>query len=524
MKTPVSVLVYCKLHPAKSGFSRTALMLASTGVILLALPRHAHAANWTITPLLQFQEIYSDNIKLARPGSEQSAFVTAMNPGISVNRQSGRNMLNLNYRLQNLYNALGDNNLTTFNQLQLNANQVLVPDTFFLNARSSVSQQNLSNSQVANDNVSGSGNRVNVNTFVFSPTWTPHFGHYANGNVGLNFDTVTTDGGNASSSVAGISDTLTYGEFVRLNSGTAFKRISWNVAFNNSKDNRATGNDVSFQSSIATLRTYLNKYVNVFVQGGHSNNNYQTITGSNSNGLFYTAGAQWTPSRFYSLEAGYGNNAHVTLNISPMQRLSWLTTYRDNSVGTNTGRTWQTALNYRTLRSNWSLAHTNDTTTTQAILLQQQTVTVDINPDPLITQPVRFTVNIPTLTDQVIVRKMWNFNVSFNTGKSIIGAGAFNENRVFQATGAHEKVDGLIANWNWQFSPKTSSYVSSRWQQIDRTSPEKDNRYDFSVGLNRSITQRTNGRLEFSHLNQSSAITTNNFEENRATASLFMRF
>ncbi|WP_300247635.1 TIGR03016 family PEP-CTERM system-associated outer membrane protein [Methylovulum sp.] len=503
-------------------FNGTVPRVSLAGLLLCVTCQPSHAGNWTLRPYIQFQEIYSDNIKLAQKGNETAAFVTEATPSIFVVRQSGRSNLNLNYRMQNLYNASGDNEATTFNQLQFNSYNTLIPNRFFLNANSSVSQQNISNTQVANDNISGSGNRANVNTFSLSPNWTPHFGNYANGSIGANFDTLTTDT-IAASDRAGISDTVNLGEQLQLNSGTAFKRVSWNLSFNNRENYRASGNDVSFQNSNATVRTYLNKQFNVFAQGGYSENSFQSLTGSN-NGFFYTAGVQWMPSQRYSLEAGYGNNAHVTLNISPMQRLTWVTTFRDNKIGLNSGQTWQTALNYRTQRTTWSLSHNNDTTTVQTLLLQQRVITIDINPDPLITQPVQFPFFFPTQTDQVILTKTWDFSVSFVTGKSNIAVSAFNQDRSFQVTGNHEKVTGINGRWNWQFAPKTSAYINPGWQQIDRGLSQKDNRYDFALGLNRSITNRLNGRLEFRHLNQSSAVTTNNYEENRATASLFLRF
>jgi uncharacterized protein (PEP-CTERM system associated) len=55
-------------------------------------------------------------------------------------------------------------------------------------------------------------------------------------------------------------------------------------------------------------------------------------------------------------------------------------------------------------------------------------------------------------------------------------------------------------------------------------SASKDDRYDVAIGLTRSITSQLNGRLEFRHLNQNSDLTTNSYQENRATANLFMRF
>lgn len=494
----------------------------------------AHAINVTITPSISTQEIFSDNINLSQSGHEKSAFVTEVSPGVSIIARSARTTLNLNYRMQNLYNAGGNNGIKTANQLQYNSNNTFIPNRLFLDSHSSISQQNINNNQIANDNISGSGNNTNVSTFGMSPYWTPRFGNYANGNLRLNFDTVTTDSAsnhNSSSSLSTISDTVNLAEIVQLSSGSEFKRVNWNISHNNTKNYRLDGSDVKFQNTDAIVRTYLNKYFNIFARGGYSNNSFESITDTNNNGFAYTFGGQWKPNQYYSIEAGGGNNSYVTVAISPTQRLNWVTTYRDNSIGLNSGKTWQTALNYQTRRSTWALTHDNDTTTVQEILLQQQIFTVqdaagNDKIDPITNQAVQRAINLPTLTNDVIVRKTWNFSTSLNTGKSTVGASAFSEDRVFQLSGNKERVRGLSATWNWQFASRTSAYIRPLWQQTTDTgiTNTKSDRYDFSIGINRSITNRVNGKLELRHVNQKSDIDTNDYQENRATASLFMRY
>lgn len=528
-------------------FKRFSLPIKHIGIVcVLGYQGQVYALNeWTINPSVTASEIYSDNINLAPSGNEKGALVTELSPGVSMMRRSARSTLNLNYRMQNLYNANGNNDLRIFNQLQYNSHNTFVPNRLFLDSRSSVSQQNISSNQLANDNISGSGNRTNVATFGLSPYWTPHFSNFANGTARVNFDTLTT--GIAPSANA-ISDSASLGEVIQLNSGTKFKRVNWGLSLNNTENYRANGNDVKFQNSNGIVRTYINKYFNVFAQGGHSNNSFQSTTNTNKNGVFYTLGGQWRPSQHYSIEAGAGNNSFVTVNISPIQRINWRTTYRDNSIGLNSGKTWQTALNYRTRQSVWALTHDNDTTTTQEILSQQRIFNVQdqfgndiIN--PVTNQPFQRAINIPTLTDEVIVRKRWNFSASYNTGKSTISANAYHENRTFQVSGNHEKVRGINATWNWQFASRTSAYIRPSWQHTDGAGPSltgfnvntvdsNTDRYDIAIGMNRSITSRLNGRLEFRHVNQTTDnntnvngfLNTNSYQENRATASVFMRF
>lgn len=509
-------------------------------VHLICYPNYAYAFNWSIRPSITMQEVYSDNIELSEPGTEKSAFVTEVSPGVSIRGQSARSRMNLNYRMQNLYNANGDQDLTTNNQLQYNSRNTLVSNRLFLDTNSTISQQNTNINQLANDNISGRGDNTTVTTFGISPYWTPRFGNYASGVARVRYDTVTTDtdtsaNNNSQSSLNAISDTYSLSEFIQLNSGTEFKRISWNVSHNNRESFRDDGDDVKFQNSNAIVRTYINRHFNVFAQAGYSNNSFQSSTDTNNNGFYYTFGGRWTPSQFYYIEAGAGNNSYITVNISPMRRLNWRTTYRDNSIGLNSGETWYTALNYRTRRSNWRVTHDNDTTTVQDILLQQQIFPVlDINgnpvTDPVTNQPVQRVINNPTFTNEVIVRKRWNVSVSFNTGKSTVYASGYDEDRVFQVSGNNENVRGLSAGWNWRFAAKTSAYIRSGWQQTDSTTDSltapnvKSDRYDFATGLNRSITRRLNGRFEYRYLNNNSDDSTNDYQENRVTATLFMTY
>jgi len=496
-------------------------VLIINGMAFVGYNKLSFAINWQVTPFLQAQEVFSDNINLQGSEDQTSAFVTALNPGVSIFGQSAKSLLNLNYQMQNLYNARGDGDISIFNQLQANGNFVLVPDHFFINARSSYSQQNLDNAQIANDNISGFGDRTNVGTFGVTPTWRTRFGNYANALFQLDFDSL-----NSGADQEVFSDSINLGQSIFLNSGPEFHRVSWGLSFTNSDNFRTFGDDnnVSFQNSNAIVSTFINRQFSLFAQGGYANNNFQTTNDLN-NGFFYTLGAQWQPSNYYGITAGYGNNRFVTVSVSPNQRLNWVTTFRDNDIGLNPGKTWQTLLNYRTARANWTLSHNNDTTTTQAILLRQQLVIVDLDPDPLVNRPVQLLFNIPTLTDEVIVRQLWNLSFSYFTGKSQFGVNGFLEDRNFQQSTDRETVSGINGIWSWQFAPRTNAFFSPGWQLIDRDSPSAtDNRYDIAIGMNRVITNRLTGSLEYRHLNQTSDEADNAFQENRATASLFLRF
>jgi len=536
---------------------KKAFLLSSVYMVFFC--NSSYGLSWTLNPTLQAQEIYSDNITLAPSGRQQGAFVEAINPGIMITGQSALSSMNLNYRMQNLYNAGGANKLNSYNQLLSSTHSTFIPNTLFLNSTSSISQQNINNNQIGASNINGSNNSSNVYSFGIAPTWTPHISNYANGSFQLNANTIgisSNASSSSNSSLAPISNTLNLTETIALNSGSYFQRLRWNLAFNNNESFVASGQNVSYQNSSVRVSVPINSYFNIFSQGGYSNTNYQSSIRSSNNGAYYTAGGQWQPNEHFSVTVGAGNNSYVTVFISPISRLIWTTTYSDNAVGTsfgqslntgsgatlstnsappsdiggngNTGKNWQTALHYRAPSSTWSLTHTNTTTTSQQILAQNQLlVNSASNPGPN-----QYIINNPILTNNVIVSTAWNLSVSFNPGKSSITINAYDQDYSYlNSNGNNQKVIGVTGNWNWPFASKTNLYIRPTWQTIANQGSTNSQYYQTIVGINRAITPTLNAVLEFQHMNHLSDINTinelnpiNGYQENRVTATLFMRF
>ena len=538
------------------------LIFTTANLYIVFFSHQAHAISWTLNKTIQAQEIYSDNIALAPSGSQQGAFVEAINPVVMITGQSPLSNMNLNYRMQNLYNAGGNNSFNTYNQLQSSSRSTFIPNTLFLNSTSSISQQNINNNQIGASNINGSSNSSNVYTFGLTPIWTPYISNYANGSFQVNANTMATSSNASSfsnSTLTPISNTFNLAETMRLNSGTYFQRVRWNLAFNNNESYVATGKNVSYQNSSARISIPFNAYFNVFTQGGYSNTSYQSSTGTSNNGAYYTAGGQWQPSQIFSLTVGAGNNSYATVFISPMPRLTWTTTYSDNSIGTsfgqsstatsmastttsasntaatsgiggsgNSGQNWQTALHYQAARSTWSLTHINTTTTSQQILAQNQQL---VNPVTNL-GPNQYIINNPILTNNVIVSTAWNLSVSFNPGKSTVTLNAYDQDYTYlNSNKNNQKVIGVSGNWSWPFASKTSLYLRPTWQTITNQGTANSEYYRATVGLNRTITPTLNGILEFQHMNKSSNMSTINelspisgYQENRVTATLSMRF
>ncbi|WP_404360804.1 TIGR03016 family PEP-CTERM system-associated outer membrane protein [Methylotuvimicrobium sp. KM1] len=492
---------------------RRFIVASVSGYLVWGCSTNAWALNLNFRPSVFLQEVYSDNIRLAPKGEEQSAWVTAITPGFFVNGQSGRYNLNLNYRLQGIYNAGGDSGIDLNHQLQYNSNYILSPGRFFVQSRSSISQQNISNTRIVSDNFTGDqSNTSTISTFGIAPTWTPRFGSYANGLARASYDRV-------SSSEGPLSDTDSFSQNVMLNSGRYFSKVGWRLNFNNRINQNSSGEDIRFQDSNALLRYNLNRKFSLIAQGGYANNDFQSTTGFSRNGFYYNFGGQWRPSQRFSVSAGYGNNSYVTVFFSPFQRLQASVTYRNNDIGTNTGDVWQGSLRYFTPRSVVNLTYNEDTTTVQQVLIPPEE---DESGNP-ITDPILFNPANPSLIDDVFVRRRGQLSYSYRTGKSILSANVFTERRTFQESQVKDEVYGIRGTWMWNFMPRTNTFLSSGYQVTD-TDFSTDNRFDMAFRVQRSILRQLNGNIEYRYINQSSNTNINSFDENRVTLNLMAFF
>lgn len=498
------------------------------------------AFDWRLRPSLSMSEMFSDNLNLS-DNAKKSGFVSQVSPGVSVYGISPWSNFNLNYRMQGLYNAGGSDAIDINHQLQMNSLYQAVRNTLFLQTSSSISQQNVNNSFIATDNLTGNGGRVQSKNFSISPYWTPHFGQYASGLFKVGYQKSSFDNSNSnigSTQVLNlISDSESFTRQARLSSGSKFNVVKWNLNYSSQNQTRASGNDVLFEQYQGDLRYYFNRKFNVFANAGYENNDYQTLGNNLKNGFFYTLGGQWSPSQYYSIEAGYGNNKHVTVRYNPSANLTSSVTYQNKDVGLNTGNSWNANLNYRAKQAGINFTYTQDTTTVQQVLAEQQIFNLtdpfgNVVIDPVTQQPQQRIINLPNLTDDVIISKQANLLFTFQTGKSYYNASVYNTRRTYQLSDAQDNVYGASAGWRWQFEPRLNFYLQPLWQSTDNSglTSSGNQRYDVALGLTRSVPINLgrpllmNSSLEFRHVEQKSDLSTNDYTENRATANFAVRF
>src|SRR5258706_226068 len=117
----------------------------------------AIAGDWTITPRISGQELFTDNVLLT-PTNRQSDFVTTLSPGLSVSGDSPRLQVKFDYSPVVSIYAITPNQNFFGQSLYGNGTATVVPDAFFIDARAYATLQ---------------PSTPGLATGVFSPAFTP---------------------------------------------------------------------------------------------------------------------------------------------------------------------------------------------------------------------------------------------------------------------------------------------------------------------------------------------------------------
>jgi len=494
------------------------------GALLMLWHMSAFAAQWQMHPSLQLSETYTDNVALDPPGNEKTEFVTQINPGVSLHGEGGHIRLDLNYRLQNLIYAGDASSNASHHQLAASGNAELVKDIFFVDARSSISQQIVNaNGPVGIDNLN-IGNQADVFTYGLSPYLKLRMASYANAELRYSVDRVENQSAN-------ISDAESQQYSLHMNSGPRFERLQWDADYRRQDMNLSTGEDSRYQSANADMRYHLLTAWNFLARGGQEDNTLQTVTDPH-NGSYWSAGLEWMPSPRITASATTGyNNWDADLSLQPSERTSFHVGYRERDVGLVRGPSWNAALSHRTRRTTWQASYIEESTTVQALQLtgRQFFHLVDsqgnLIVDPNSGLPIVLVRNIFSLTDQEFIRKRGQFSVAMNTGKSDIVLSVFDERRSYSLSNTSEDAVGSTVSWTRQVSPRTHTVVGGGWQRTDLSgSDNHDDLWHGDLALVHRLSQDANASLEYSHMQRNSISANSDYDENRVTAQLDMRF
>lgn len=481
------------------------------------------AGQWQAQPSLELSETYTDNVALVSSSQAESDFVTQVIPGLSLHGRGSRSRLDLDYRLQNLIYANDGDNNDTHNELYANGELELLKDIFFVDARSSITQQIINeNGRVGLDNLNV-GNRADVATYGISPRLKLRLKSYLNSDFRVDMDRVDSQASTVSD-----ANSVTYA--AHLSSGPSFRRLAWNVNFQRQNLNLVKGADSRRASTQGDLRYHLSSSWNLLVLSGYEDNSVSQTT-EERNGFYWSAGLEWHPSRKLTASATGGDGDRTaTISLHPSERTSLDLGYQNRDVGLLVGSSWSAGISHQTRHTVWRLQYFEESTATQTLQLtgQQFFVLVDnqgnVILDPTTGQPLILTQNVFSLTDEQFIRKRAQLSVTVTTGRSDVILSAFNETRHYLISQGSEDVVGGAASWNWKFGLRTHSVLGASVQKRNPIGTDADDDlWNVSAALVHAVARNTTTSLSFSHLGRK-YIPGLNYHENRIALQFVTRF
>ena len=560
--------------PFSVGRRRVARIL--TMLTLAVVATFADAVEWHLTKTLSATETYSDNVNLAPRGSEQSDFITQVNPGFSLIGRGRRMNLGLTYTLQTYSYARNDNLNRVGHQLNANGWADVVPDVLSVDGRAAVSQQNISlRGPIGFDTSTDSANRAEFRTYAAGTTLRNRLGRVAdyqlryqrdhvgaqglgsqysdadtfsasltNGSLvatggipttGVSGATSAVPGGTQGYASTGLSQTYAgagVGQSTAPASLGAVGRLGWGLFYNRQNIDYTNSSDARFETSTLRLSYGLTPRFALTGTGGYENNDYAS-TGGSLGGRFWTYGFAWRPSNLTSLDASLGQRYY--------------------------GKTSYFNFSHRSRYFVWNAGYTEAITTTRSQFTIPQVVSVFAYLDQLfasqVPDPVEraqlvnlfiFLRGLPPaviapvnfVTNQVFLDKSLRASVAYSAGKTTTSAYLFRTTRdsdVARSTSVLAvqndfSVSGNIrqtgggANFNWQVAPKTTLNFDLGYTELLFVSNGQRDLLRFQrVGATYQFNQRTTGMLALRHNNRTSN-TSSGYEENALTATVAVRF
>ena len=533
------VIMAVTVSKPRAGFGKarahrpTPSVRVSCVLIAMAFAAPASAVDWRAEPSIGASTRYTDNVG-QRATNPEDALILSVTPRILVRAEGSRRVqATLQYGLTGVTRFSDDNTQDIYHRLNAIGKAELIDDFLFIDGTARISQELISLLGSPAEAEVNDSNRANVGTYSISPYIRKRFGTFAEAQARYTASGSVFESNTAADSTANM---ITLG----LMSGTRFNNVSWGLDYSIRKAQYrnasiATYNtDTTFERASATAGYALTRKFRVFGTVGQDSNDY--LSSTDTDGSFYNVGLGWAPTRRTSLEATVGERYF--------------------------GNTYSFSGSHRTRMSRWSARYSEDVSDITQQFLKQSSRVFWLCDGKLIeaaTPPEGGQCSGPISAGQlaesfsdfgvptadlvaagllniasangIFIIKSLTAGVSWDVGRLEFGLSAHDTRRLYQLfNGAEDHIEGVTCAVSYRMSPRTiaNTSVSLTRRSVDSALAEGPTREDdilsVSLGLNHRFAEKLNGALIFRHTQRDSSLASSEYEENRLTASVNMRF
>lgn len=491
-------------------------------VVLLLLPVAAIPADWSVTPTLRLRGSYSDNLNLAPPQQARGQYTAEVSPGVQISSDGPRLKLALSYTLQQIrYSGRPGRSAQ---QLDAAAHAEVLPDWLFLDARSGISERNVSafGPQLL-DPAQVSGNSGTVHTTALSPYLHHVFRGLASATLRYDYQHVGS---------GGLLDVRSNTASLQLSGDNGGRGWNWDLGLRRARIDDAALAPVTMSSATLTLSYPFNSSLSAFASGGYEKQDYHALS-AQPQGKFGALGGSWTPSPRTRLAASIGRRYF--------------------------GKTCSLDAGYRLRSMYWTLAYSEDITTNHGEFLSIPPAGLSdfLNelwaariPDPVlrrksiavflaIAQLLGKDGNVNFFSHRYYLQKQLRLSGVYSTPRGALALHLASTGRSAQTSSAIDSVitgpdqltltdrtrqDSIQLGWNWRMSARGNLTVgASHSRARSLTTGREDRNSALTLTLTRQLSGRISASADLRHVRHTSSSGAS-YRENGAGVSLNLTF
>ena len=306
----------------------TANVLLEPGDVIV-IPEGFFAGEWTIEYRVSASETISDNIDQDPDGEREVGFITRAGPGVTVSGNTARVVASLTADLVGVVQNGGDDEGLTLDPTIAGASTTeLSPDLLFFDLSASVSRQLLDTRESSSGSGASTSNRDTVAVLTASPYLIHRLGDIANVEWRYRVSPVLVDSDDN-------SDVLSQEGSLTLDSGTEFRRFSWDWFNRVGQEIRQDEDNIVSASTDFGVSVPVGDGFALLGNFGYEFRDGDEDEDDNFDGITWRAGFSWQPNRDFSLQATYGRtDDDENLNASLSYQVSAKTSINANYTET----------------------------------------------------------------------------------------------------------------------------------------------------------------------------------------------
>lgn len=456
----------------------------------------AVAGDWKFTPRATISETYSDNVRLAGDGRAESDFALSANAGASLHGTGRRLEVNADYNFQKVIHSADSVSDRQFHQWQVGGTAEVVEQIGFLEFRTTMSQENLSNrGRVSDSNLNGGGGR-DVLTLALSPVIRHRFGSFADTEFRANYDRVNNDDGTTDATSTSV------GTIGTISSGRRFQQLPWSASLSRRRVKNTNGSESRFASLDGNVSYVISRRWSANFGAGYDKNEFASR--NDTKGFRWRTGLTWTPTERTRVAGGFERR------------------FFDD--------TFFFDMSHRSRRTRWTANYRETVTTTRQLQLQRVIVPLedefgDVVEDPVTGEPILVPVEFAVPTDEVIVNRAFRGTVRATLKRSNATLTVFRNARTFQITNDEETSLGASVRLSHNMSARLRAAAGMSWTLTEpRASIGDETRWTWDASMSYDVGPSASSRLAYRYTTLEDDSGASDFEENRLTASLNLRF